>query len=65
MKSFIRLTRKTILITLKQPKQHTVLSMFRLHAGSLLTSGAGRPDEGFRREAETSIKQYIVLVVLE
>jgi len=25
----------TILITLKQPKQHTVLSTFRLHAGSL------------------------------
>jgi len=23
------------------------------------------PDEGFRREAETSIKQYVVLVVLE
>jgi len=28
VKSFIRLTRKTILITLNQPKQHTVLSTF-------------------------------------
>jgi len=35
VRSFIRLTRKTILITLKQPKRHTVLSTFRLHAGSL------------------------------
>jgi len=39
----------SILIALKQPKQHTVLSTFRLH-----------PDEGFQREAETSIKRYVV-----
>jgi len=31
VKSFTWLTRKTILITLNQPKQHTVLSTFRLH----------------------------------
>jgi len=35
VKSFIRLTQKIILITLNQRKQHTVLSTFRLHAGSL------------------------------
>ena len=62
----------SVLITLNQPKQHTVLSTFRHHEprmGQAFTYGRPAPevspDEGFRREAETSTKQYVVLVDLE